>query len=131
MKLKDNIELSLSHLGLELSIVLVTVLNVIINMSSTRNPLITDNCSKVMQFTTDQVDQIGFVYSLISQTNSLSFSLVVSVFVCQYSLVMIVMLQRTQKLGELIMMVNEMISELKKFFITFGLLLGLFIIIGR
>ena len=44
---------------------------------------------------------------------------------------MIVMLQRTQKLGELIMMVNEMISEFKKFMITFGLMIGLFIIIGR
>lgn len=29
------------------------------------------------------------------------------------------------------MMVNQMISELKKFIITFGLLIGLFIIIGR
>ena len=29
------------------------------------------------------------------------------------------------------MMVNEMISEFKKFIITFGLLIGLFIIIGR
>jgi hypothetical protein len=57
--------------------------------------------------------------------------MVVSVIVCQYSLIMIVMLQRTQKLGELIMMVNQMISELKKFLTTFGLPLGLFIIIGR
>lgn len=57
--------------------------------------------------------------------------MVVSIIVCQYSLIMIVMLQRTQKLGELIMMVNQMISELKKFLITFGLPLGLFIIIGR
>ena len=29
------------------------------------------------------------------------------------------------------MMVNEMISEFKKFIITFGLMIGLFIIIGR
>jgi len=49
----------------------------------------------------------------------------------QYSFIMILMLQRTPKLGELIMMVNEMISELRKFIITFGLLIIAFIIVGR
>jgi hypothetical protein len=49
----------------------------------------------------------------------------------QYSFMMIIMLQRTPKLGELIMMVSEMISELRKFIITFGLLIIAFIIVGR
>jgi len=49
----------------------------------------------------------------------------------QYSFIMILMLQRTPKLGELIMMVHEMISELRKFIITFGLLIIAFIIVGR
>ena len=44
---------------------------------------------------------------------------------------MVVMLQRTEKLGELIIMVCEMITELNKFFITFGMLIGAFIIVGR
>jgi hypothetical protein len=44
---------------------------------------------------------------------------------------MIVMLQRTDTLGDLIMMVNQMINELQKFFVTFGMLLGGFIIVGR
>ena len=48
-----------------------------------------------------------------------------------YTLVMVVMLQRTEKLGELIIMVCEMITELNKFFITFGMLIGAFIIVGR
>ena len=74
---------------------------------------------------------IGYVFALLAQTNNYPFSVIISLVVCQYSLIMIVMLQRTQKLGELIMMVNQMINELKKFLITFGLPLGLFIIIGR
>lgn len=41
------------------------------------------------------------------------------------------MLQRTQKLGELIVMVFQMISELNKFIFTFGLAIGCFIIVGR
>mmetsp|Transcript_11821 Transcript_11821/g.18205 ORF Transcript_11821/g.18205 Transcript_11821/m.18205 type:complete len:272 (+) Transcript_11821:948-1763(+) len=40
-----------------------------------------------------------------------------------FSLKMIVMLQRTRSLGELIMMVSQMINELKKFLFTFGLLI--------
>lgn len=44
---------------------------------------------------------------------------------------MIVMLQRTDALGDLIMMVNQMIGEMQKFLITFGMLLGGFIIVGR
>jgi hypothetical protein len=44
---------------------------------------------------------------------------------------MILLLKRTSKLGELIMMVNEMVSELQKFGITFGMLIGGFIIVGR
>jgi hypothetical protein len=41
------------------------------------------------------------------------------------------MLQRTQKLGELIMMLGQMVSELKKFLFTFGLILVLFMLVGR
>jgi len=44
---------------------------------------------------------------------------------------MIVMLQRTDALGDLIMMVNQMISEMQKFLVTFGMLIGGFIIVGR
>ena len=44
---------------------------------------------------------------------------------------MIVMLQRTDTLGDLIMMVNQMMSELQKFIITFGMLIGGFVIVGR
>mmetsp|Transcript_11812 Transcript_11812/g.18171 ORF Transcript_11812/g.18171 Transcript_11812/m.18171 type:complete len:182 (+) Transcript_11812:6197-6742(+) len=47
-----------------------------------------------------------------------------------FSLVMISMLQRTQKLGELIMMVNQMIQELKKFIFTFGLLIIGFMVVA-
>lgn len=57
--------------------------------------------------------------------------MIISSLVVQYSFIMILMLQRTPKLGELIMMVNEMISELRKFIITFGLLIIAFIIVGR
>ena len=75
---------------------------------------------------------VNYIYALLSQTGgSLNFQMIISSLVVQYSFIMILMLQRTPKLGELIMMVNEMISELRKFIITFGLLIIAFIIVGR
>ena len=41
------------------------------------------------------------------------------------------MLQRTDTLGDLIMMATQMVTELQKFVITFGMLIGGFIIVGR
>jgi hypothetical protein len=41
------------------------------------------------------------------------------------------MLQRTQYLGELIMMLDQMTNELVRFFATFGLVIILFLLIGR
>ena len=41
------------------------------------------------------------------------------------------MLQRTQYLGELIMMLSQMMNELLRFFATFGLIIGLFLLLGR
>lgn len=68
----------------------------------------------------------------MSQTDgSLNFQIIISALMVQYSFMMIIMLQRTPKLGELIMMVSEMVSELRKFIITFGLLIIAFIIVGR
>jgi hypothetical protein len=40
------------------------------------------------------------------------------------------MLQRTEDLGEVILMFGEMIGELSRFFLTFGLIVGLFLLVG-
>ena len=43
----------------------------------------------------------------------------------------IIMLQRTQYLGELIMMLDQMKNELVRFFLTFGLIILIFLLLGR
>lgn len=48
-----------------------------------------------------------------------------------YTIIMIFKLQGTQKLGELIIMVNFMFVELRQFLVTFGLIIITFIIVGR
>ena len=41
------------------------------------------------------------------------------------------MLQRTKGLGELIKMLMEMLTEMLKFFFTFGLVISVFYFVGR
>mgnify|MGYP006092092429 CR=1 FL=1 len=95
------------------------------------NPLISDVCGDIVEITDAEAIKISYVYSLLAQTSSLNFQLVVSILIILYATIMIMMLQRTQKLGELIMMVGQMVSELKKWLLTFGLLIILFILLGR
>ena len=72
------------------------------------------------------------LFTLVSDsTGHMNFKYIISVIVIQLTMISIIMLQRTQYLGELIMMLNQMISELGRFFSTFGLLIGLFLLIGR
>lgn len=74
---------------------------------------------------------VDFIFLLLGDNKGgLNFKLVVSSQVVLYTLFVIIMLQRTQKLGELILMIGYMVDEFKKFIITFGLLIGLFIIVG-
>lgn len=89
-------------------------------------------CGSVVDISAQDALSINYVYALLSQTDgSLNFQIIISAIMIQYSFMMIIMLQRTPKLGELIMMVSEMVSELRKFIITFGLLIIAFIIVGR
>jgi hypothetical protein len=66
LKLKDNVDLSISHLLLESSIVAVTVIFTLMKFQTKPNTLITDVCSQVMQFDAAQVSQIGTVYAFVS-----------------------------------------------------------------
>jgi len=63
--------------------------------------------------------------------DTLNFKLLVSALVILQTLIMIMMLQRTEKLGEIIIMTEYMTEELGKYFATFGVLIAAFIIIGR
>jgi hypothetical protein len=60
--------------------------------NSHENHLITDICSKVVDYSAEEKAKIGSMYSLLAQTNYFSFSMIISVIVSQYSLIMIVML---------------------------------------
>lgn len=80
-----------------------------------------------------QLSQIDFVFAILTQSGGTMFTLsqVVSLMIMLYSVLTIIMLQRTQDLGNLITMFLTMINELKKFLVTFGLVIIAIVIVGR
>lgn len=78
------------------------------------------------------MDHVDKVYSLLNPSaTDLNFKLIISVIIIQLCVISIIMLQRTQYLGELIMMLAQMKNELVRFFATFGLIIFLFLLLGR
>lgn len=61
----------------------------------------------------------------------ISFSTLVILVVAQAAIMSLMMLQRTQLIGELITMLNAMVSELMRFFTTFVLVIFAFLVAGR
>lgn len=68
---------------------------------------------------------------MVGDKDDISFTILMSLTVFLYSIIMIYKLRGLQKLGELIIMVNFMIIELKQFLITFGSIMLAFVIVGR
>lgn len=56
--------------------------------------------------TPDEIDNMNYVYALVAHSTIMNFSLIVSFLIIFYAAIMIMMLQRTEKLGELIIMVG-------------------------
>jgi hypothetical protein len=68
---------------------------------------------------------------LNTRDGELDFKIIVSALIVQMVFISIIMLQRTQYLGELIMMLDQMKNEFSRFFLTFGLVIVVFILLGR
>jgi hypothetical protein len=129
--LKDNVQLSRGLLIVESAIVIISVMNYLLSAHIPTDNIVSDTCSTVIPLTDLQRSNVDYVYMILGDSaDRMSFKLIVSSLVVLYTLIIIIMLQRTQKLGELIMMVGHMVHEFEKFITTFGLLIGLFIIVG-
>jgi len=129
---KNNVALNINQISLELTCVVTGILIIQLYQNTKFNTLLTDTCSKVMEISEADTQIIDKVYTMRNpREGEANFKILMSVVIVQSSLMSIMMLQRTQYLGELIMMLSQMMSELTKFFATFGLIIGLFLLIGR
>ena len=132
-RIKDNVQLNYGQLFLEGSIAAVGVLFIISYNSAVLNPLISDGCMRVLpDMTAAEVYAADKIFTLTNTVaGELNFKYILSLLIIQLCVISINMLQRTQYLGELIMMLDQMGNELVRFFSTFGLIVGLFLLIGR
>jgi len=132
IKLLNNVQLNLTSITVQFSIFIVSLLFLICSIDSVGNPVLTDGCTGYVNITGEQKAKIDKMFSMLVGTNeSLEFNFLISATVFLYSLIMVYKLKGLQQLGELIIMVGFMISELRQFLVTFGLILVLFIIVGR
>jgi len=131
-KFKDNVTLPLKQMFLEGSIGFVGVVFMIMYNTTQFNTLITDECSQWVDIDKADTDTINRIFTMrYPLENQVSFKFIISVIVIQCTMISVLMLQRTRFLGELIMMLGEMFMEMVRFFVTFSLIIGLFVLIGR
>jgi len=129
---KDNVTLNLTHMVLEVSICATSLLFIIMYSNKNTNPLITDVCSPYVKMDNEMIKNVDHMYTMVKpRAGELDFKLILSVIVVQSCAISIMMLQRTAYLGELIIMLTQMQAELLKFFSTFGIIIVMFVFIGR
>lgn len=99
----------MGHLVVETAIVITSILNYLHSAEAPADTLLSDKCSSVIEIPEAQARGMNYVYMILGDSSDkMNFKLIVSSLVVQYTLIIIIMLQRTQKLGELIMMVGHM-----------------------
>lgn len=67
----------------------------------------------------------------LATTTGLGFSTLLVLVITQAAIMTIIMLQRTQLMGEILIMLNAMLSELFRYFTTFILVIFAFLVAGR
>ena len=131
-RVKDNVALNVIQISLEGSIAAVGILFLYAWSSTDNNTVISDTCGRVISINGADKLQADKMYTMKNpREGELNLNLIISTIVIQSSVISIIMLQRTQYLGQLIMMLQQMMNEFFRFFSTFGLIIGLFLLIGR
>mmetsp|Transcript_4753 Transcript_4753/g.7171 ORF Transcript_4753/g.7171 Transcript_4753/m.7171 type:complete len:124 (+) Transcript_4753:2906-3277(+) len=85
-----------------------------------------------MNFTDEEQQNIGKAMSFIADYGNFSaFTIIVAAKVVFCTVQAIMLLERTEKFGHVIIMVSKMVEELSKFFATFGVIILTFMVVLR
>ena len=131
-RLKDNVTLEYFQLAIQLALVTVgTIFIAKMGSDVGENSFVVEQCLPFVSVEDGEVANINkILYLYNSEPGELSFNFVISAIVVLSTIISVIMLQRTKQMGELIMMCNQMVVELLKFFATFGLYLVITLVIG-
>lgn len=66
LRLKDNVDLQIGRICLEISVVIVSFVHIYNKINHPQNILMTDMCSKVMDIGEKDAEVINYIYALLS-----------------------------------------------------------------
>ena len=66
MRLKDNVDLQIGRISLEISVVLVSLVYIYIKFTNPQNNMLTDMCSTVLTISPEEAGEVNYVYALLS-----------------------------------------------------------------
>ena len=91
---------------------------------------LSDKCKQVIDMTDSQIAQMDHGFTLMKDHKELiNYKHNASLVVLLYTIVFLQMLEKTEGLGNLILMTKFVAFELARFFLTFGSFIGLFLIL--
>lgn len=133
VKVKDNVEMNPMILVLELSFIFVGVTYGQLFNVTNSNTITTEVCGKYQGYDADQAQTLNKMFTIVNPSDDVifGFNFLISCIIIQSSVTCIIMLQRTQYLGELIIMLYQMVNEFLRFIATFGLVIIMFWLMGR
>jgi len=94
LKFKDNVKLNLGQLALQFFVAITGLVFVMAIHPSVYNTLLTDKCSKLEQYTPDQIETADLIFSLKqpAQSSVAPFKIILSIIIFESSITLILML---------------------------------------
>lgn len=110
-RLIQNVELPYYRICLEFSIVVTSVIHYQITQRTDLDTMLSDGCSTIIELSAQDKTVIDTVYTYMTEKpDQLNFKQNFTCIVIQYTLILIIMLEKTQGIGELIMMILHMVD---------------------
>lgn len=66
VRLKDNVQLSIGHILLEIVTVAVSVLFIIMNAQNPSNALVSNTCSQYLSMSAEDTTNVNYIFAILS-----------------------------------------------------------------
>lgn len=133
-KVKENINLNVMAVVLEMAGAICGILIMHAYASTEVQSIRTNLCQNYVQYEPGQKFKLDKLSSFVNSAKvdgALKFKYIMSVIIVQLCAISMMMLTRTKYLGECILMLMQMMAELKRFLLTFGIIIIMYLVFGR
>ena len=132
LKLKENAEIDKGIMWINIFVVFFGLVYLFSNNAGLMQTTLTDECIKHIDIDPSTIDTINKHHHLVMDYGTFfSAQTLIAMQVLFFTVYTILMLQRTEQFGYIIIMMTEMMHEIGKYLSTFGVFLFLFVVILR